>query len=278
MKKHVAVCGTLVLLVMLIAQVAPTGAAPVDCDALASGGISNLSSLDVNFNCAADSIAYFGTCDSGNILDDFFHIVYNGNVVASNQITGSNETITIGSATVSAGSHTATLVSLTDSPAIPATYSYAISSDLSTVENYLQASCGADFGGLTPGAGCNKIVPVFTTDTAPSNGTLEFRVMFGNEDSREDAQLHRVWNISAGQRINNDMVSNLPAPRWARLWWHPEGDSGWYLLTSQYWNGDGTTASEYGLSCLGAQPSYHTSFASAIPESEVCFDLPNGCN
>ena len=278
MKKHVAVWGTLVLLVILIGQVVPIGAAPLDCDTSATGGIDNLSSLDVNFNCVAESTVYFGACDSGNILDDFFHITYNGNIVASNQINGSQETISIGSATVVAGSHMATLVSLNNSPAIPATYSYAISSDLSAVENYMHLNCGADFAGLTPGAGCNKTVPVFTSDAAPSNGTLEFRVLFGNEDSREDAQLHRVWNVSAGQQINNDTVSNLAAPRWARLWWQPEGDSGWYLLTSQYWNSDGTTASEYGLSCFGAQPSYHTSFASAVAESDVCFDLLNGCN
>jgi hypothetical protein len=115
---------------------------------------------------------------------------------------------------------------------------------------------------------CNRLVPLFTTDTAPTNGTLEFRVLFGEQDRIEGITL-KVWNVVAGQQINNEEVA-VEAPKWVRVWWQPDGDPQWYLLPSQYWVGDGTVASEYGISCgTDPAPSYHTSFADAIPESQV---------
>ncbi len=125
-----------------------------------------------------------------------------------------------------------------------------------------------------PSNPCDKQVPVYTTDTAPTDGTLEFHVLFGELGQLEGITL-RVWDVTAGQRINNDKVA-VHAPKWVRVWWQPDGDSTWYLLPSQYWSGDGTVASEYGVSCGNASvPTYHTSFGSAIPESEVpIFTLP----
>jgi hypothetical protein len=103
--------------------------------------------------------------------------------------------------------------------------------------------------------------------------------MLGNEDSREVSGLMMEWDIVSGQQLNNEMVLDLPSPRYARLWWQPAGSSDWFMLTSQYWHDGKTAASEYGVECAaGAQPSYHTSFASAVPEAAVCFDLLNGCN
>ena len=117
--------------------------------------------------------------------------------------------------------------------------------------------------------GCQQNVPIFTTDTAPSDGILVFKTQFGADDHRRDTTSQKWWTVIAGQRID-DVIHNIPAPRWARLWWHPEYDSHWYFLPSQYWQGDGTAASLYGVSCKPAvQPSYHTSFSSAIREDQL---------
>ncbi len=126
----------------------------------------------------------------------------------------------------------------------------------------------------TPPSTCDKQVPVFTTDTAPTGGTLEFHALFG-ELGRVEGITLRVWDVTAGQQINNDKVA-VHAPKWVRVWWQPDGDPTWYLLPSQYWSGDGTVASEYGVSCGNASvPTYHTSFGRAIPESQVpIFTLP----
>lgn len=121
-----------------------------------------------------------------------------------------------------------------------------------------------------PSNSCHKQVPVFTTDSAPTDGTLEFHVLYGELGRIEGITLY-VWDVSAGQQINNDKVA-VTASKWVRIWWQPDGDTTWYLLPSQYWTGDGTAASEYGVSCGDyAVPSYHTSFGSAIPEDDVPF-------
>ena len=256
-----------------------------DCNAFSTGSIPDLTSLSISFTCAADATVYFGACDSGNVPnDDLFNITYNGQVVAFNQYSGGNEFLNIGSAQVSAGSHVATLNSLSTTLFPPATYTYAISSDKAALENLLFDTniCGSDVKAGTTTLGCSygpRDVPVFTQDTAPNNGTLQFRIMLGNEDSREASGLMMEWDIVAGQRLNNEMVTNLPSPRYARLYWQPADSSDWYMLTSQYWQGDGTTASEYGIECaLDAPPSYHTSFAGAVPVADACFDLLNGCD
>jgi hypothetical protein len=117
--------------------------------------------------------------------------------------------------------------------------------------------------------GCQQNVRVFTTDTAPSDGILVFKTQFGASDHRRDTTAQMWWDVTAGQRIN-DVIHNVPAPRWARLWWYPDGQGDWYFLPSQYWQGDGTAASWYGVSCKPAvQPSYHTSFSSAIREDRL---------
>jgi uncharacterized protein YraI len=123
---------------------------------------------------------------------------------------------------------------------------------------------------VSAGNSCRRNVPVFTTDAAPSDGTLLFMTQLAGDSPRRDAAIQRVWYVGAGQQINNDMVPNVPAPRWARLWWQPDDDFAWYLLPSQYWHGDDTSADLYGVSCKPAvQPSYHTSFSSAIPEEQL---------
>lgn len=274
MKKRIAFLGIVMLLLVLVIPMASTGAAPqADCEAFSSGSITALTSLNFNFTCAADATVYFGACDSGGVPnDDLFTIVYGGTVVSRNAYHSGLEYVDVGQAQTTAGSNTATLNSTNTTPYPPATYTYAVSSDKATVETYLQTYCGTDYvTGALPST-CQygpRNVPVFTMDAAPSDGTLEFRIMIGNEDAREVSGLMHSWDIVAGQQINNDMVTNLPSPRYARLYWQPEGESTWYFLPSQYWHGAGTKASEYGISCVpGAMPSYHTSFGSAIPASE----------
>jgi hypothetical protein len=134
-------------------------------------------------------------------------------------------------------------------------------------------------GAVSASNGCQQDVPIYTTDVAPSDGELVFGTQFGSEDHRRDTTIIKWWSVSAGQQINNFVISNVPAPRWARLWWQPDDEFDWYLLPSQYWQGDGTAASLYGVSCKPAvQPSYHTSFSSAIPEDrlphKVCTTTP----
>jgi hypothetical protein len=286
MKRIVIVLFVLLTLGLFASQASLTAAGPGgDCNAFGIGSIPDLTSLAISFTCAAEATVYFGACDSGSVPnDDLFEITYEGQAVSFNLYSGGSELVNIGSALVPAGSHTASLNSLSTTPFPPATYTYAISSDKAAVESTLfdPNTCGADISSGPITSTCSfgpRNVPVFTQDAAPTNGTLEFRIMLGNEDSRQVSGLMMEWDIVAGQQLNNVMVPDLPAPRYARLWWQPADSADWYMLTSQYWHGDGTTDSEYGIECaMGAQPSYHTSFASAVPESAVCFDLLNGCH
>lgn len=126
---------------------------------------------------------------------------------------------------------------------------------------------------------CKRNIRVFTDNPAPIDGTLEFRTLWGNETTREASLLVKTWQIAAGQQINNDIASKANAPGYARLWWKPADKNIWYLLPSQYWSGDGSTASEFSIACQPTPlPSYDTSFSIAIPENQVCFDLLEGCN
>lgn len=272
MKRYFVFASVVVLLVFLAFQASPTKAGGGgNCSAFETGGIPVLTSLNIDFNCAASTTVYFGACDSGgNPNDDLFNITYLGSEVSVNYYVNSIEYVYVGQVQVSAGAQQATLNSLNASPDIPATYSYAISPDSNEVSSYLSASCGLDFGGQAPppATGCLRSFPVFTTDTAPSAGTLKLNVLFGTMN-REEGATYKTWSVTAGQRINNDMVT-IPTPRWVRLWWQPTGSTTWYLLPSQYWLGGGTRASEYGLTCgTDNGPSYHTSFANAIPASAV---------
>lgn len=113
-----------------------------------------------------------------------------------------------------------------------------------------------------------RSVGVLITDPAPSKGELQLRVQYGYLNQIEGWTL-KVWNVTAGQFINNEVVSVGP-PKWVRLWWKPEGSTTWYLLPSQYWQGDHTSKSEYGVDCTpGELAPYFTSFSLAIPESDV---------
>lgn len=281
MKKRFLFIGALVVFMMLVANLAFVTAGPAaDCDSVASSDMPNLSSQGINFNCAAALPVYFGVCDSGaEPMDDLFQIEFGGGIVTNNFFVDTNEYFVLGTAQSSAGVNSATLRSVNNSPVTPATFSYAISSDSGVVVDYLSQYCGADFQGpgLPTGAGCLRNVPVFTTDKAPTSGTLEFRIMLGNEDSREDSILLKTWSITAGQQLNNALVTNVHGTRYARVYWHPDGGE-WSMLTSQYFHNEGTKNDEYGIDCrYAAQPSYHTSFASALPLEDVCFDLLNGC-
>ncbi len=250
-------------------QAIPTGGGGGNCFNYGSDAIDDLTSTPFSFNCATSSTVYFGVCDNGSVPnDDTFTMEYGGNIVAYNYFQNNLEYAYIGSASASAGTNTGLLTSTSNAPVHPATYFFVTSSDPGELSAYLGAFCGVDFAGQGVAGICDRFVPVFTTDKAPSNGTLKFNVQFG-EDSREEGSTLRVWDISAGQQINNDYVI-VPAPQWARLWWQPDGENTWYLLPSQYWLGDGTSRSEYGVSCdTTVVPSYHTSFANAIPQSEV---------
>ncbi len=285
-KKTVAfTLGAFILTVIVLAfMTTPTNAqSNGDCEAFESSSIPNLTSTNISFTCSDVKPVYFGICDSGGVPDDdLFVIKYNNTVVTANYFQGGEEFVTIDSAQTTAGNNDASLESVNAGRVAPATFSYAISPDRNKVVNYLRDFCGDDFGGTAPPGSCPygpRDVPVFTEDAAPANGQLQFRVLLGNENSRQSASLMQSWEIVAGQQLNNLYVHNLLNPRWARLWWQPEGSSSWYLLPSQYWFGDGTTKSEYGIECAtGPQPSYHTAFAKGIPESDVCFNILEGCN
>ena len=286
MKTKLFLLVTLLLTAMLFAvQVGPTHAGSSDCYAVGSGGFAPLGSINFDYTCAADQTVYFGVCDSGGVPnDDLFDVKADGQLVSYNYYVNSTHEYTVMSQfQASAGTHTAVVNSLNTTPYPPATYSYIASSDPNDVPTYLSGVCGVDWKGLGPGpnVGCNTAVELFTTDTAPSAGTLEFHVLFGNEGSFGDEIHYATINVDAGEQLNNVAIPNLPAPRYMRLWWQPAGSSDWSLLTTQYWHGGGSLADEFGISCNGMspnpQPSYHTSFASAVPESAVCFDLINGC-
>lgn len=274
MLKRVSFAVVLFLLVGLFAyRVHPTAASPLaDCESFFTDDPIS-TPVTVNFTCGSAATAYFGVCDSGPALDDYFNIEYNGGIVAGNSISGGNEIVSIGSAMTTAGANVATINRTAGGGT--ATYSYGISTDRSAVESYLNANCGTDY---TASSGCGGVVELFTQDEAPSDGTLEFHLLLGNEGARGDELIMRTWDITEGQQLNNVPVSNLAAPRYARVWWQPDGSSDWYLLTSQYWSNSGDRTSEYGIACGGGQPSYHTSFASAVPEANVCFSLIEGCN
>ena len=270
-----------VLCLMAVGVVAQTSAQSGDCTAFETGSIPMLSSLDISFNCTQDTTVYVGVCDSGNVPnDDLFDVYFGGQMTSYNYYISGEEWTVLGEIQAAAGDNMAVMHSLNTTPYPPATYSYAISPEAGEVVNYLQAYCGADWQGIGPGisASCAASLPVFTTDKAPTDGTLEFHVLFGNEGARTDEIVFYAWDVKAGEQINQKWISNLPSPRYGRLWWNPDGTNDWYLLTSQYWQGGGTLADQYGISCQNDPlPSYHTSFASAVPEQSVCFDLPNGC-
>ncbi len=257
------------LVLVLAAGIPATRAQGADCSLFEGGEFPHLGSLDRTFECAVPTTVYMGICDSGGVPDDdLFNVTFAGTVVASNRYSGGAEFVSVGSAMTVAGVNTVTLNSLVDTPYPPATYSLAISPDSGAVSNFLSTWCGADFGGPAVAGMCLRSVPVFTTDTAPTAGTLRVDVQYG-EQNREEGWTVRVWDVGAGERINNRYVS-VPAPKYVRVWWQADGNSEWSLLPSQYWTGDGTRGSEYGVSCNAmAVPSYHTSFVNAIPADDV---------
>jgi hypothetical protein len=285
MKTKLFLLVTLLLTALLFAvQAGPARAGSSDCYAVDTGGIPVLTSLNFDYTCSAAQTVYFGVCDSGGVPnDDLFDIKANGLLVSYNYyVNGIDEYTVMSQFQASAGVNSATMTSLNAAPATPATYSYVVSSDPSDIPTYLSNVCGVDWKGLGsgPNVGCDTSVDIFTTDTAPSNGTLEFHVLLGNEGAFGDEIQFATINVSEGEQLNNVTIPGLPAPRYMRLWWQPAGSSDWSLLTTQYWHGGGSLADEYGVSCnstTSGQPSYHTSFASAVPESQVCFDLINGC-
>ncbi len=152
MKKRVALTTTIALSMLLVFQAVPMKSAANDCSASDHGEITPLSSLTINFTCSADTTVYFAVCDSGREPDDLFNITYMGGVVAYNAYSNSVELLSIGQANVSAGAQIATLNSLTDTSDPPATYAYAISSDLSQVNEYLGFWCGGDLAGQRSGS------------------------------------------------------------------------------------------------------------------------------
>lgn len=274
MKKVIALMFVFTILAV-VATTIPIKASSAGCTEVKStGGIPDLSSADFTFDCTSTETVYFGACDSGNVpRDDYFQVVFQGKLVSRNRFAGNQEFVGIGQAQAPVGSNVATLVSVSTTQFPPATYSLAVSTDRQAVIDYLVQPqyCGADVTATSfedVANGCERAVPLFTTDAAPANGTLEMRVQFG-EQNRTEGYNVRTWQVIKGKQINNES-GIVPAPKWVRVWWQPAGESDWYLLPSQYWAGSGTTASEYGVSCDNkGVPSYHTSFANAIHQSEV---------
>jgi len=268
MSRRLIFASIIVLVAAFALAFAPTNAQDPDCSLMQQGGFPHLGSIEVSFECSAPQIVHFGVCDSGGVPDDdLFNVTFMGNEVSSNRYVSGREFTSIGSAQASSGTNTSVIRSLVDTPFPPATYSVAVSPDRGAVVDYLSSWCGTDFGGTGLGY-CTRMVPVFTTDTAPTDGTLQLNVQYG-EMNRSEGWTLQTWNVEAGERINNDYVG-VPAPKYVRLWWNPSGSATWYMLPSQYWAGDGTLASEYGVSCdVPGVPSYHTSFGSAIPADQV---------
>lgn len=283
MKTKLILLVSLMIATLLAVKAGPTHAGTTDCYAAGSGSFTPLGSLNFNYTCSATQTVYFGICDSGNVPDDdLFDVRADGLLVSYNYyVNGSDEYTVMSQFQAGGGTNTAVMNSLNTTPFPPATYSYVVSSDPNDVPDYLSSVCGVDWKGIGPGpnVGCDTNVNIFTTDTAPSDGTLEFHVLLGNEGAFADEIHYATIDVSAGDQLNNVTIPSAPAPRYMRLWWQADGSSEWYLLTTQYWHGGGSLADEFGISCnvSGSQPSYHTSFASAVPESQVCFDLVNGC-
>ena len=286
MKAKLSILTTLLLSVFFFAAQAapPIHATTADCYTAASGGFPHLGSITFDFTCSQPQTVYFGVCDSGNVpYDDLFDVRIDGLLVSRNYYNNITDEYTVMSRyEATAGTTTATVRSLSNSNYPPATYSYVASSDPNDIEPYLRAYCGVDWKGIASpsGATCSTTVHIFTQDTAPSDGTLEVHVLLGNEGSFADEQVWATIDISDGEQLNNMPVPNMPSPRYVRVWWQPDGSTDWSLLTTQYWQGGGSLADEYGVSCqgvAGGQPSYHTAFANTIPEADVCFDLINGC-
>lgn len=273
----------LVSVLLFAVQAGPTYAGSSDCYATGTGGFTPLGTLSFDYTCSTAQTVYFGVCDSGGVPnDDLFDIKTGGLLVSYNYYVNSIHEYTVMSQyQAPAGTNTAVITSLNTTPYPPATYSYISSTDPNDIPTYLSGVCGVDWKGIGPGpnVGCDTNVNIFTTDAAPSDGTLEFHVLLGNEGAFGDEIHFATITVSEGEQLNNVTIPNLPAPRYMRLWWQPAGSSDWSLLTTQYWHGGGSLADEFGISCNGVspQPSYHTSFASAVPESDVCFNLINGC-
>lgn len=288
LKLFLSIIGVITLLIGIGLSVSSnaTAGSSGDCRAFATGSINDLASLNVPFSCGAVAstttvpgddqratghTVYFGVCDSGNVPnDDLFTMSYMGSVVSSNRYDKGRELVSIGSAFIAPGAHTALLQSISSNNTPPATYGYGISPIRSEVINFLNSYCGVDIlnPGLTTGSSCVRSIPVRTEGVAPSNGKLVMRAQYGSMNRPEGYTIGH-WNLTKGQFLNNAPV-DVPAPQYARLWWQPEGSSEWYLLPSQYWRNDGTLAGEYGASCAsGSLPSYHTAFDKAIPASQV---------
>lgn len=272
----------LILLVSVFAFIAlfagrfsAVSAGPADCTSFVGyGDVPMETSTTVTFECAVDTQVYFGVCDAGNVPnDDLFNMTFDGQAVTYNYYLNTTDEYTVlGSAAALTGINSADLNSLNSTPYPPATYAYAISPNAGDVVNHLQAWCGVDWKGVSNGisSGCDTNVPVFTNDEAPSDGTLEVHVLLGNESARTDELVFATWSVTQGEQLNNKYASPIPSPRYVRVWWQAEGSSDWYLLTSQYWQGGGSTQSDYGLTCgTSPQPSYHTAFANAVAESVV---------
>ena len=285
MKKIITLLTSLFALFALVAMWAsPTQAGPADCSATGIGGFTPLGSISFDYTCSTDQTVYFGVCDSGGVPnDDLFDVRADGLLVSYNYYVGGTDEYTVMSQSqAKAGVNTAVVNSLNTTPYPPATYSYIVSPNSTDVPAFLASVCGVDWKGLGSGvsSACDTTVNIFTEDKAPTDGTLEVHVLLGNEASFADEIHFSTVSVSAGDQLNNVPVPNVTEPRFVRIWWQPDGSTDWSYLPTQYWHGGGTLADEYGVSCdsgISPPPSYHTSFASAIPESNICFDLLNGC-
>ena len=244
-----------------------------DCSAFNTGSINDYGSLNVPFSCSQTNggvTVYFGVCDSGSVAnDDLFNFTFNGSVVSSNRYDSNRELVTIGTAVVGDGGHSALVQSVSSNSTPPATYGYGLSTSYGAVVNFLQLYCGSDIlnPAVTASSDCVRILPVRTEGEAPTNGVLKLMVQYGTSNYPEGYTLG-YWTLQAGQYLNNAPV-HVPAPQYARLWWQPEGTNDWYLLPSQYWHNTGTLASEYGAACIDGLPSYHTGFDRMIHTSAI---------
>lgn len=245
-----------------------------------NGDVPSLGEKTMIFDCEVEDYVYVGICDvGGDRPDDLFQVRYSDGYIASENGVDPNgrETVDVNLIYLRSGKNTVTVNSVSDSGFAP--YYLVMGGSAAEVGYRLLNNCGYDYVGegfdynsSNPDS-CAVDIQVFMEDAAPSAGKIIVTYQYGTLNRPEG--IMRASTIAAdSERI--DWKVNVPAPKWLRVWWQPANQTSWYLLPSQYWQGDGTSESEYGVWCADDDqlPSYHTAFDRAIPASDVPLYTP----
>ncbi|MEM7802083.1 MAG: hypothetical protein AAF633_23015, partial [Chloroflexota bacterium] len=204
------------------------------CQNFGSGSIQELTSIEISVFCNTASTVYFGVCDSGSAQDDLFTLTLNEGE-SINFFEGERERVSVGIATVPGfGFYTAVLTSISRTD--PATPFYAISTDLTQVQNFLFIGCGVDYTGI--GYICSRPINIYVDGAVPEAGELYLMGRFGELNRYEGIRFLTI-KAEAGAVVNN-IVGVGRGPTYIRLWWQPTGSENYYLLPSQYWESGGS--------------------------------------